>query len=109
MAWAIADTLGLFITVTVVAASVQDRDGAKSTLLGLCRLVWADAGFAGRLVEWVAQTARTTVSIVGQFAGPSTTPTEDHPDGPPARTKPVRASARGGPLLMDLSLAAVER
>jgi len=66
----VTDTLGLLITVTVVAASVQDRDGAKGALLGLyltapsCRLVWADAGFAGRLVEWAATTLRTTVSIV---------------------------------------------
>jgi transposase len=56
--------------VTVVAASVQDRDGAKGTLLGLyltapsCRFVFADAGFAGRLVDWAAQTLRTTISIV---------------------------------------------
>jgi transposase len=62
--------LGLLITVTVVAASVQDRDGAKGTLLGLyltapsCRFVFADAGFAGRLVDWAAQTLRTTISIV---------------------------------------------
>src|SRR3954467_6711798 len=54
----ITDTLGLLITITVCAASVQDRDGAKSALLGLflttsrCRFVFADAGFAGRLIEW---------------------------------------------------------
>ena len=29
------DTLGLLINVTVCAASVQDRDGAKGALLGL--------------------------------------------------------------------------
>jgi hypothetical protein len=31
----ITDTLGLLLTVTVCAASVQDRDGAKGALLGL--------------------------------------------------------------------------
>lgn len=31
----VTDTLGLLITVTVCAASVQDRDGAKGALLGL--------------------------------------------------------------------------
>ncbi|WP_346050460.1 IS5 family transposase [Actinomadura chokoriensis] len=66
----VTDTLGLLITVTVCAASVQDRDGAKGTLPGLylaspnCRFVFADAGFAGRLVGWAAQTLRTTIEIV---------------------------------------------
>ncbi|MEV3927285.1 IS5 family transposase [Actinomadura coerulea] len=66
----VTDTLGLLITVTVCAASIQDRDGAKGTLLGLyltspkCRFVFADAGFAGRLVGWAAQTLRTTLEIV---------------------------------------------
>jgi transposase len=66
----VTDTLGLLITVTVVAASIQDRDGAKTTLLGLyltsprCRFVFADGGFAGRLVDWAQTTLRTTVSIV---------------------------------------------
>jgi transposase len=66
----VTDTLGLLITVTVCAASVQDRDGARSALLGLyltsptCRFVFADAGFAGRLVGWAAQTLRTTIDIV---------------------------------------------
>jgi transposase len=66
----VTDTLGLLITVTVCAASVQDRDGAKSTLLGLyltaptCRFVFADGGFAGRLLDWAATTLRTTISVV---------------------------------------------
>lgn len=52
------DILGLLITVTVCAASAQDRDGAKGALLDLfmttsrCRFVFADAGFAGQFVEW---------------------------------------------------------
>lgn len=66
----VTDTLGLLMTVTVCAASVQDRDGAKGALLGLyltsptCRFVFADAGFAGRLLGWAADTLRTTVSVV---------------------------------------------
>lgn len=65
----VTGTPGLLITVTVCAASVQDRDGAKGALLGLyltsptCRFVFADAGFAGRLVGWAAQTLRTTIDI----------------------------------------------
>lgn len=56
--------------MTVCAASVQDRDGAKGALLGLylassrCRFVFPDAGFAGRLVEWAGRVLRTTVHIV---------------------------------------------
>ncbi|MEV7892164.1 transposase [Streptomyces sp. NPDC002817] len=57
----VTDTLGLLITVHVVAASVQDRDAARRPLLR-ARLdhpriheFWADQGFAGRLVEWTAQ------------------------------------------------------
>ena len=46
------------MAVLVHAASVQDRDGAKPLLEGLrnkfgrVRLVWADAGYAGKLVAW---------------------------------------------------------
>ncbi|MCW2863540.1 MAG: putative transposase [Actinoallomurus sp.] len=44
--------------------------GARIALLGAyltapaCRFVFADAGFAGRLVGWAAQTLGTTVSVV---------------------------------------------
>ncbi|GAB1820041.1 hypothetical protein HerbRD11066_32050 [Herbidospora sp. RD11066] len=49
----VTDTLGLLLVVCVMAASVQDRNGAKTTLLSLylltpVRFVYADAGFAGR-------------------------------------------------------------
>jgi transposase len=66
----VTDTLGLLITVTVCAASAQDRDGAKGALLGMfltaprCRFVFADAGFAGRLVEWAGRVLHTIVHIV---------------------------------------------
>lgn len=53
------DTLGLILAVVVHPADIQDRDGAK-LVLGLLegrfsrlRLIWADGGYAGRLVEWV--------------------------------------------------------
>lgn len=71
----VTDTLGLLITVTVVAASVQDRDGARSALVGLyltsagCRYVFADAGFAGRLVEWAERVLATVVHIVRKPPG----------------------------------------
>jgi transposase len=65
----VTDTLGLLIVVAVMAASVQDRDGAKTTLLSMyltvpVRFVFADAGFAGRLVDWAAAILRTTLHIV---------------------------------------------
>lgn len=65
----VTDTTGLLITVAVMAASWQDRDGAKTALLSAylstpIRYVYADQGFAGRLVEWTRTTLRTTLDIV---------------------------------------------
>jgi transposase len=64
------DTLGLLLSVIVTAASVQDRDGAFR-LLALLRerfstisLVWADGGYAGRLVNWAHQVLALTLTIV---------------------------------------------
>lgn len=64
------DTCGLLLAVVVTAASVQDRDGAY-LLLALLRerlstivLVWADGGYAGRLVSWATSALRLTVTIV---------------------------------------------
>ena len=64
------DTLGLVLTVMVTAASVQDRDGAHR-LLALLRerfstisLVWADGGYAGRLLSWAHTVLALTVTIV---------------------------------------------
>ena len=54
----VVDTLGLVLAVVVHAAHIQDRDGAKLVLGKLkgrfCRLqlIWADAGYAGQLIEW---------------------------------------------------------
>ena len=70
----VTDTLGLLIVVCVMAASVQDRDGAKTTLLSLyaavpVRFVLADGGFAGKLVGWAAAILRTTLHIVRKPEG----------------------------------------
>ena len=54
----VVDTLGLLLAVVVHAASIQDRDGAKLVLGKLLgrfprlELIWADAAYAGQLVEW---------------------------------------------------------
>ena len=50
------NTLGLLV-VMVCSAARKDRDGAKSVLLDLylrtrVRYVFADSGFAGRLLDW---------------------------------------------------------
>jgi putative transposase len=51
--------MGLVLMAVVHSAGVQDRDGARLVLekaKGLyprLRLVWADGGYAGALVEWV--------------------------------------------------------
>jgi len=66
------DTLGLLLVVTVSTAGVQDRDGAFR-LPALLRerfstiqlqLVWADGGYAGRLVTWAARVIRLSVTAV---------------------------------------------
>jgi transposase len=66
----VVDSLGLLLTVLVTAASVQDRDGAFR-LLALLRerfstitLVWADGGYAGRLVSWACQVLALTLTII---------------------------------------------
>jgi transposase len=70
----VTDTLGLLIVVCVMAASVQDRDGAKTTLLSMylatpVRFVLADGGFAGTLVGWAAAILRTALHIVRKPEG----------------------------------------
>ncbi|MET9399448.1 transposase [Kitasatospora sp. NPDC002965] len=62
----VTDTLGLLLAVHVVAASIQDRDGAKRPLLWTrldhsgVKKVWADQGFASRLVEWTPRSSAAT-------------------------------------------------
>jgi hypothetical protein len=55
------DTLGLLLVVVVLAASTQDRDGAKPVLHDTylrtrVRFVFADGAFAGRLLDWAKLT-----------------------------------------------------
>jgi transposase len=68
------DMLGLLLAVMVRPADVQDRDGATTLLLGLylalgCRVVFADQGFAGRLVAWARDVLGIAVCVVGKPAG----------------------------------------
>jgi transposase len=72
------DTMGLLLVVLVTAASGQDRDAARSLLWRLrvtyrgIRLVWADAGYAGKLVVWAAALLHLVVQIVRKHSGQST-------------------------------------
>ena len=72
------DTLGLLLVVWVTSAAVQDRDGARPLLWRLrrqfrgIRLVWADGGYAGKLVAWAAATLHLVVQVVRKRPGQST-------------------------------------
>jgi transposase len=65
----VTDTLGLLLTVVVLSASMQDRDGAKPVLLETylrtpVRFVFADGAFAGRLLDWADTILAATLHIV---------------------------------------------
>jgi putative transposase len=79
----VVDTLGLVLMVLVTSASVQDRDGAQLVLRALferikkskfsrwCRLklIWADGGYRGELIDWVKSTLGWTLQIVEKLGG----------------------------------------
>jgi putative transposase len=64
------DTIGLVLAVVVHAADIQDRDGAKLVLKKLrgrfprLQLIWADGGYAGKLIEWTRRTGKWLLEIV---------------------------------------------
>jgi len=64
------DVLGPSSVVGVHSAGIQDRDGAKLVLEALMagfpgvQLIWADGGYAGKLVDWVATHLQRLLSIV---------------------------------------------
>jgi len=67
--------MGLLLAVVVHAADVQDRDGAKSVLRCLkgrfarLRLILADGGDAGKLVDWALTFGHWRPQIVKHQAG----------------------------------------
>jgi transposase len=71
----VVDTIGLLLLVMVTTASVQDRDGARpvidamSALFPGVTLIWADGGYAGKLVEWAKTAARIVLEIVKKAEG----------------------------------------
>ena len=62
--------MGLIVAVVVHAASIQDRDGAKLVLAKVAtraprlQLVWADGGYAGKLIDWVRDTCGWLLTII---------------------------------------------
>lgn len=54
----LVDTLGMILVAVVHPANIQDRDGAKLVLekarwFGWLRVIFADGGYTGALLEWV--------------------------------------------------------
>ncbi|MGA5823756.1 transposase [Kitasatospora sp. NPDC094028] len=66
----VVDCLGLLPAVMVTAANVTDRDAAMPLLERVrarCRrivLVWADGGYAGRLVSWAKRQLGLALEVV---------------------------------------------
>jgi putative transposase len=66
----LVDTLGLVLVVMVLTADIQDRDGAKllfekvKARFPRLQLIWADGGYAGKLVAWVQRVCHWVLAIV---------------------------------------------
>ncbi|WP_443064498.1 transposase [Streptomyces sp. NBC_00582] len=64
------DCLDLVLAVAVTAANMQDWDAAVPLFERLrrlylsVRLVWADGGYAGRLVDWAAENLHRTLETI---------------------------------------------
>ncbi len=64
------DTGGRLLAVQVHAADIQDRDGAKGVLkhsrarFPFVERVFADGGYAGKLVAWTKDKANISIEIV---------------------------------------------
>jgi len=66
----LVDTMGFLLMVIVHAADIQDRDGAKLVLdkyigkSSRLSLIWADGGYAGKLIDWVKEHCDWVLEIV---------------------------------------------
>ncbi len=66
----LVDTLGYLMTVVVHTADIQDRDGAKLVLTKAkqystrLKLIWADGGYRGKLIDYVQSTFSWTLEII---------------------------------------------
>lgn len=72
------DTLGLLLLVIVAPANIQDRSAAYDLLFRVRQRfdtvihVWADGGYAGKLVDFADLVLGLTVEIVNKIAGQTT-------------------------------------
>jgi putative transposase len=66
----LVDTMGLVLMVVVHVANIQDRDGARLLLAkakGLfprLQRIWADGGYAGKLIGWVQEMCGWVLEII---------------------------------------------
>ena len=66
----LVDSMGLLLFAMVLTADIQDRDGAKLLFAKIkecfprLKLVWAEGGYAGKLLEWVKQFCHWVLEIV---------------------------------------------
>jgi len=66
----LVDTMGLVLVVVVHTANIQDRDGARLLLAkakGLfprLQRIWADGGYAGKLIGWLQETCGWVLEII---------------------------------------------
>ena len=66
----LTDTEGRLLAVEVHAADIQDRDGAKGVLkrsrarFPLVKHVFADGGYAGKLINWAKDKTNVTIEVV---------------------------------------------
>ncbi|OKI37832.1 transposase [Streptomyces sp. TSRI0281] len=73
----VVDTTGLLLTVMVTAANVTDREAAQDLLARLIRrffllrLVWADGGYTGPLVDYAAKALRLALTVAKRNADTS--------------------------------------
>ena len=69
------DTIGMLLAIVVHPADIQDRDGARLVMDKLkgrfphLRLIWADAGYAGQLVDWIQASAGYVLQVVRRPRG----------------------------------------
>jgi putative transposase len=67
----VVDTMGNLLHVVVHRADIQDREGAKLLLKAIpqrlwprLKVIWADGGYRGQLVQWVKRTFKVLLDIV---------------------------------------------
>ena len=71
----VVDTIGMLLAIVVHPADIQDRDGARLVMDKLkgrfprLRLIWADAGYAGQLVDWIQASAGYVLQVVRRPRG----------------------------------------